>query len=223
MTLFLPEVVIEFSMEIDEAIDWVLRACQHQLIAATHNGMAYPTGEASDLGNKLLHSVQTSPVSSIIWFINTWPDARRWFSALEMASEGIPWDTGSSPPPCPGRAAAICWLWWSLVGLGHYTGGWSLTVPCRWLRKNRHFKQPLHLPLFSSLKFSEFITFILNFFFIEMKFTKWRLSHFKVYNYYTWVLLQSFQPSSSCKIFSSTLGTISCPLIVIPCPYAPAH
>lgn len=27
MTLFLPEVVIEFSMEIDEAIDRVLRAC----------------------------------------------------------------------------------------------------------------------------------------------------------------------------------------------------
>lgn len=66
MTLFLPEVAIEFSMEIDEAIDRVLRACQHQLIAATHSDLAYPTGEASDLGNKLLYSVQTSPVSSII-------------------------------------------------------------------------------------------------------------------------------------------------------------
>lgn len=53
MTLFSPEVVIESSMEIDEAIDRVLRACRHRLIAATHNGMAHPTMEASDLGNKL--------------------------------------------------------------------------------------------------------------------------------------------------------------------------
>ena len=52
MTLFLPNAVIEFSVEIDEAIDLELRACQHRLIAATHNGSVHPPREASALGNK---------------------------------------------------------------------------------------------------------------------------------------------------------------------------
>lgn len=41
--LFSPTVVIEFPMEIDEAIDVVLRMCGHQLIAVTHNGLVRPT------------------------------------------------------------------------------------------------------------------------------------------------------------------------------------
>lgn len=52
MTLFLPNAVIEFSMESDEAIDLELRARQHRLIAAVHNGLVHPTREASALGNK---------------------------------------------------------------------------------------------------------------------------------------------------------------------------
>lgn len=52
MTLFLPNVVIEFSTESGEAIDLELRARQHRLIAAVHNGLVHPTREASALGNK---------------------------------------------------------------------------------------------------------------------------------------------------------------------------